>query len=156
MSRELLFCFVLFCFVYISNVIPFLGPPPQTLYPILSSPSSMRVFPTNPLPPSCSRIPLYWDIKPSQNQGPLLPLMPDNVILCYLCGWSHGSLHVSSLVGGLVSGSSGGSGWLILLFFLWDCKPLQLLRSFNSSTGDPELSPMVGCEHPPAEAFFFF
>jgi hypothetical protein len=34
---------------------------------------------------------------------------------------------VYSLVGSLVPGSSGGSGWLILLFFLWGCKLLQLL-----------------------------
>jgi hypothetical protein len=38
--------------------------------------------------------------------------------LCYICGWSHGYLHVYSLVGGLVLGSSGGSCWLILLLFL--------------------------------------
>ena len=37
----------------------------------------------------------------------------------------HGSLNVYSLVGGLVPGIPGGSGWLILLFFLWGCKPLQ-------------------------------
>ena len=36
------------------------------------------------------------------------------------------------LVGGLVPGISGGSAWLILLFFLWGCKPLQLLQSFPS------------------------
>ena len=51
--------------------------------------------------------------------------MPDKAILCYICSWSHGSLHVDSLGGGLVPGSSGGSGWLISLFFLWDCKPLN-------------------------------
>ena len=33
-------------------------------------------------------------------------------------------------VDGLVPGSSRGSSWLILLFFLWGCKPLQLLQSF--------------------------
>jgi hypothetical protein len=33
------------------------------------------------------------------------------------------------LVDGLVSGSSGGTGWLILLFLLWGCKTLQLLGS---------------------------
>jgi hypothetical protein len=49
-------------------------------------------------------------IKSSQDQGPLLPLMPDKAILCYICGWSHGSLHVYSLVGSLVPGSSGESG----------------------------------------------
>jgi hypothetical protein len=43
-----------------------------------------------------------------------------------------------SLAGGLVLGSSGGSGWFILLFFLWGCKALQLLGpSPNSSTGVP-------------------
>jgi hypothetical protein len=54
-------------------------------------------------------------VYPSQDQGLLIPLMPDKDILCYTCGWRHGSLHVYSLVGGLVSGSSGRSGWLILL-----------------------------------------
>jgi hypothetical protein len=88
---------------------------------------------THPLPPPCPQIPLYWGIKPSQDQGPLLPLMPDKAILCYICSWSCGSLHVYSWVGGLDPGSFG---WLTLLFFLWGCEPLQLLRSFDSSTGD--------------------
>jgi hypothetical protein len=35
-----------------------------------------------------------------------------------------------SIVGGLVPGCSGSSGWLILLLFLWDFKPPQLLQSF--------------------------
>ena len=48
-------------------------------------------------------------------------------VLCYKCSGSHGSLHVYSLVGSLVPGSSD---WLILLFFLWSCNPLQLLQSF--------------------------
>ena len=38
-----------------------------------------------------------------------LPLMSDKAILCYICIWSLGSLHVYSLVGGLVPGSSGES-----------------------------------------------
>ena len=62
---------------------------------------------------------------------------------------SHGSLHVYSLVGGLVPGSSGGSGWLISLFILWGCKPLQLLQSFNSFIGDHVPSPNVGCKNLP-------
>jgi hypothetical protein len=72
--------------------------------------------PTHPIPPHCSSIPLHWGIKPPQDTGPPLPLMPDKSIICYICTWSHGSLHVHSLVGGLVPGSFGGSGWLILLF----------------------------------------
>ena len=51
-----------------------------------------------------------------------------------------------SLVGGLVPGSSGGrSGWFIMLCLLWGSfSPFS-----NSFIGDPVLSPMVGCEHPP-------
>jgi hypothetical protein len=85
---------------------------------------------THPLPPHHSSISLHWGIESLQDQGPPLPLMPDKAILCYICSWSYGSLHVYSLAGGLVPGSSRESGWLILLFFLWGCKPLQLLQSF--------------------------
>jgi len=53
--------------------------------------------------------PLLGGIEPSQGQGILLSLMPH--------GWSHGSLHVYSLVGGSVSGSSGGV-WLVNIVFL--------------------------------------
>jgi hypothetical protein len=57
--------------------------------------------------------------------------MPNKAILCYICGWSLGSLHVYSLVGGLVPASSGWSGWLILwgYFCQLGWKPLQLLQS---------------------------
>jgi hypothetical protein len=85
---------------------------------------------THPLPLPGPGIPLHWSIEPSQDQGPLLPLMTNKAILCYICSWSHGSLHLYSLVGGLVPGSSGGAGWFILLFLLQGCKPLQLLGSF--------------------------
>jgi hypothetical protein len=37
--------------------------------------------------------------------------MSHKAILCYIFGWSHGSLHVYSLVGGLVPGSCWGY-WL--------------------------------------------
>ena len=54
------------------------------------------------------------------------------------------------LVGGLVPGSSGVTGWFILLFLLWSCQLLQLLVSFlSSSIGDPVLSPMDGHVHSP-------
>jgi hypothetical protein len=57
---------------------------------------------------------------------------------------------VYSLVGSLVPGSSEGSGWLILLFLFWHCYPFGSFSPFsNSFIGDPVLSPMVGCKHPP-------
>ena len=89
--------------------------------------ASMRVL---PYLPHLHSIPLRWSIEPPQDQGPPLPLMPDKEILFYICSWSHRSLNVHSLVGGLVLGSSGTSDWLILLFFLLGCKPLKPLQSF--------------------------
>jgi hypothetical protein len=63
---------------------------------------------------------------------------------------------VYSLVGGLVPGSSGASGWLILLVGSYFCSsygianPFSSFRPFsNSSIAVPALCPMVCCEHPP-------
>jgi hypothetical protein len=142
-------------FIYILNVIPFSQfTHPETSYPHPLSPCFYEGVhaPNHPLLPPAShpRIPLHWGIEPSQDQGPLLPFMPNKAILCYIFGWSHGSLHVYSLIDDLVLGSSGGSGWLILFFPLWGCKPFSPLSPFsNSSTGDPVLSPMVGYKHLP-------
>jgi hypothetical protein len=84
-------------------------------------------LPTHPhIPASLPSIPLHWGIYWAfigPRNSP--PIDAYKAILCYICSWSH----VYSFVCGLVSGSSGGSGWLIL-FFLWGCKSLQLLQSF--------------------------
>jgi hypothetical protein len=95
-------------------------PPPPCLF-------EGAPLPVHPLLPHHPNIPLPLGIKPWQDQGSPLPVMPNKAILCYICSWSHGSppSHVYSLVGGLVSGNLKGSGWLILLLFLWGCKPLQ-------------------------------
>jgi hypothetical protein len=111
---------------------PFPVPPsPETPYPIPSllllrgySPSTYPLLSPHP------GIPLHWGIDPFQVQGPHLPFMPNKAILSYIFAWSHGLLHVYSLVGGLVPGSTGVCGWLILLFFLWGCKPLEVLQPF--------------------------
>ena len=52
-----------------------------------------------------------------------------------------------SWVSGLVPGSSGITGWFILLFLIWSCKPLQLLGP-GSSIEDLVLCPVNGCEPP--------
>jgi hypothetical protein len=41
--------------------------------------------------------------------------MPDKSCLCYICSWSHRSLHVYSVVGGLVPGSFRGEVFDIVL-----------------------------------------
>jgi hypothetical protein len=92
-------------------------------------------------------------MEPSQDQGPLLPLMPDKAIFCYICGRSHGSLHVYSLVGALVPESSGGSGWLILFCCLkftpwyidiYIMQTMHLVHNVHKSPGStsaPNMSP---------------
>jgi hypothetical protein len=122
-------------FIYISNVIPFSCFPSRTPHHFILPPPSMRVLSHHPPTPTPHPgIILHWVIEPSHDQGPLLPLMSNKAILCYIGGWSHGSLHVYYLVGGLVPVSSWGSGWLILLFFLWGCKPDHLLQSLLGLT----------------------
>ena len=66
-------------FVYSSNISSFLVSPLQTLYPTPSPLASMSVLPppAHPILPHSPSISLHWDIKPSQDQGPSLPLMPD-------------------------------------------------------------------------------
>ena len=74
--------------------------------------------------------------------------MSGNAILCYLCLWSHGSLSVQSLVGGVVPGSTGLSGQQ-MLFFIWVCQLLlpPAPPSTSSPTSVPEPSLVVGSKH---------
>jgi len=114
---------------------PFLVSPLEIPY-LIPLPLLLRML-THPPTPSClphPGIPLHWGIKPSQEQGPPLPVMSDKAILCNICSWSYGSLQVDSLVGGLVPGSSEGSGWLILLFFRWGGKPFSSFSPFSNSS----------------------
>ena len=77
------------------------------LPPILPRSAFMKVFTHLPTLAPHLGIHLHWGIEPSQDQAPLLPLMSDNAILCYIGSWSHGSINVYFLVGGLVPRSSG-------------------------------------------------
>jgi hypothetical protein len=108
------FSFIRYFFIYISNVIPFPHFPCKDPLSLPPSPCSL----THPLPLPCPGFSIHRSTEPSQDQGPLLSLTFHKAILCYICSWSHGSLHVYSLVGGLVPGSSGGSGWFILMFLI--------------------------------------
>jgi hypothetical protein len=74
----------------------FSASPLEMPYPIPSIPGFYEgaTPTTHPLQLSCPQIPLHWVIEPSQDQGPLLPLMPERAIFCYICGWSYASLHV--------------------------------------------------------------
>jgi hypothetical protein len=82
----------------------------------------------------CSLIHLHWGIDPSQDQGPFLPLMSNKSIHCYICSWGQGSIHMYSLVGSLVPGSSGVSGWLIFFFYLWVTNPFSSFSSFSNAS----------------------
>ena len=87
-------------FTYISNVTQFPVSPLENPIPF-PSPClyESAPLPMHPLLPSCPGIPLYWSIKPPQDQEPLLPLISNKAILCYICSQSHGSLHLYSFLG---------------------------------------------------------
>ena len=127
--------------------------PPQTPYhtSTLSSLTfaSMRMFSHHPPSPALTpNITLHWGTKTPQNQGPPLPLMSSKAMLWYTCIWSHGFLPVHSLVGGLVSGSTGWSSQT-MFFFLWGYSHPLLIQSFcQLPHGIPELSLMAGSKHP--------
>jgi hypothetical protein len=92
----LIYLLLIILFIYISNHIPLPSYPCTNAHSIPFV--SMRML-LHPLLPHCSSIPLCWGINPPQDQGPPLPLMPDKAILCYICIWSYGSLHISQLFG---------------------------------------------------------
>jgi hypothetical protein len=58
-------------------------------------------------PLTCPLLPHHPNFSLCWGQGSLLPFMTDKVVLCYICSWSHRSLHVYSLIGGFVPESSG-------------------------------------------------
>jgi hypothetical protein len=93
-------------FIYISNVIPSPDPPSpklpiQSTLPLLFWGCS-PTHPPTPASPPHPDIPLHWCI------GLSYPWCPTRPSSATLCSWSHGSLHVYSLVSGLDPGSSGG------------------------------------------------
>jgi hypothetical protein len=72
--------------------------------------------------------------EPSQDQGFLLPLMPNKAILCYIWGWSYGSLQVLSLLGWWFSPWKLWEVWLVDNVLPVGCKPLQLFPPLLVST----------------------
>jgi hypothetical protein len=57
---------------------PFLVSPLKIPYPL-----PLALLPNPPTPIPGPSIPLHWGIEPSQDQGPLLPLMINKAILYY-------------------------------------------------------------------------
>jgi hypothetical protein len=103
--------------IYNSNFIPLPGFPFANSLSHLPYPLFLwGCFPPYPPTPALSSsIPQSWGIEPSQDQGPPFPVMSDKAILCYICSWSNGSIHVYSLMGALVLEKFQGLiGWYCL------------------------------------------
>jgi hypothetical protein len=115
--------------------------PLQAPIPLLPD-ASMRVPP--PLPPHHPSIPLHCDIKPSQNQGPPHPLMPDKPSPTTSAARAMGPSMCTLWLGVWSLGVLGGlDGWFC-------CSSYGVANPFsspNSSIGVPVLSLMVGCKH---------
>jgi hypothetical protein len=69
------YCFVLGGFFTFQMLFPFLVSPLKTPSPPIPFPLPLLTNPSTSLPGL--GIPLHWGIEPSQDQGPLLPLMTD-------------------------------------------------------------------------------
>ena len=143
-------CVCVCVFIYISNISHFLVSPQKFPLPFHPPSASMSMFPHPPTPMS-----LLWYLptlghQTSHDQGPLLSLMFDKDILCYVFSWSHGS---PSLFAGFVPECSGVGGGLLGSYYCSSCKVTNPFSSFspssNSSTVDPIISLIVGCEHEP-------
>jgi hypothetical protein len=90
-----LFSFLLdIFFIYISDVSCFPDSPYENS---LSPPPTFSS--THPLLFPVPGIPLHWDVQPSQDQGPLLPLMTDKAISAiYIAGTMNPSMCIPWLV----------------------------------------------------------
>ena len=90
----------------------------------------MRVFLLTTSHSNFTTLTLHWGIKPSQDQGHILPLKPCKAVLCFIFNDSHSSLHVYSFVW-LFSPWEFWGFWLVDIVVLpMGCKPLQLLLFF--------------------------
>jgi len=102
-------------FIYISNVIPFPGFAPRNplFHPFFPCFYEGAPPPIHSHLPPCPGIPLHWDIKTSQDQGPLLP--PDKAILCSSATYAAGTMGLSMCTLWLVVWSLGALGvvWLL-------------------------------------------
>jgi hypothetical protein len=95
-------------------------------------------------------LPLHCWIESSHDWEPLRLFMINKFILCYICGFSHGTIHVFSLVGGLVPGRSGVLVSLYCCSSYGGCNPLSSEGPFSSaSITYTVFTPMVAWEHPP-------
>lgn len=91
-EKFFLFVYWIFSLLAFQMLSLFTVSPPETAYPTYTPPTSMWVLSHPPnnflLPILCPDMSLHWSIKPSHYQGPLLPLMPEKTILCYIYGQS--------------------------------------------------------------------
>ena len=117
-----------------------------SLVPNSENPISHLLFPCSPINHLWHSCPLYWCMKPFQDQWPLLSLMSKKAIICCLWIWSHGQHHVYYLVDVFVPGSSESAGWLNHCSSYSAVNPFSSLSSFSSSPiWDPVFSSMAGC-----------
>ena len=100
------------------------------LSPFLVSPlpASMRALPHSHTHSCLITLAFHYVGPLSLQRTKGLPLMPDKAIFWYISTWSHGSLHVYSLVSSLVPMSSGvGCGGLVG----WYCSSYGVANPFS-------------------------
>jgi len=125
--------------------------PPPAPHPTCTLPPPLCLYESAPPPTLFCSIPIASPLPwASSLPGPRTspPMMPGKAILCYICIWSHGSLQVNSLVGGLDSGELGGQASLCCSSSGLAIPLLSSSPSTSSSPGSLSSSLMVGSKHP--------
>jgi hypothetical protein len=89
------------------------------------------VFPHSPTHSCLPVLKFLWSIKPSQNQRPLLPLIPDKAILCYIYGWSQPWVPPCVLLGWWFSPWEFWGVWLVDIIVL--PSSIHLPKNFMNS-----------------------
>lgn len=110
-------------------------------------PTTVRVFPHLPIESlllTCPDILLHLGMETWQDQD---PLTPNKSVLCYICDWSHRSIPVDNLDGGLVP-RTFEEGFPYCCFSYGVTKPfISFSHHSKASSGDPIFSSIGGCEH---------
>jgi hypothetical protein len=139
--------------IYISNVIPFSGFPSTNPLSHPPSHASMKVLPYLPTHPYLTTlaVPYTGASNLYKTKGLSSHRCQTRLfILCYICDWSHGLLHVYTLIGGLVPGSWEERVWLIDVVVL--PMGLQIPSALPVLSLTPRLGSLcsiqwVGCEY---------
>lgn len=80
-------------------------------------------------------------LEPRQDQGLLLLLVPNKAIICYICIWSHRSVHEQSIIIVFITEHS----YSLTLLFLWVESTINSCNPFSKSSNKRSIFSSLYC-----------